>query len=220
MWRGGAAQVSRRACVGYAKAVTLRRNSAAAIAWIEENQLGRRNLTADQFAYFIGEKYNRLKKAHGGTGANQHTKPEENDDQPELPECFSDEVAVAPVEKEQRAQIAPFAKTAERVAIEHGVNQATVHRSADYSRAVNAIAPLPRDVPARDVQEPAGASAQIEHLEKSAERVAREHGVDERTVRRSADYSRAVNAIAEVAGDAAVCIDGIPLIKRDGSRFL
>ena len=71
---------------------------------------------------------------------------------------------MAPVEKEQRAQIAPFAKTAERVAIEHGVNQATVKRSADYSRAVNAI--------------------------------------------------------AEVAGDAAVCIDGIPLIKRDGSRFL
>lgn len=32
-----------------------------AIAWAEENQLGRRNLTADQFAYFIGRKYARLK---------------------------------------------------------------------------------------------------------------------------------------------------------------
>ena len=42
-------------------------------------------------------------------------------------------------------------------------------------------------------------SAQIEHIEKSAERVAREHGVGQATVRRSADYSRAVNAIAEVA---------------------
>ena len=37
----------------------------AAIAWIEDNQLGRRNLTADQFAYFIGRKYERAKKSEG-----------------------------------------------------------------------------------------------------------------------------------------------------------
>src|SRR6478752_6290523 len=29
----------------------------AAIAWIEDNQLGRRNLTQDQFAYYVGRKY-------------------------------------------------------------------------------------------------------------------------------------------------------------------
>jgi len=34
----------------------------AAIAWIEENQLGRRNLTADQFRYFLGRKYERAKR--------------------------------------------------------------------------------------------------------------------------------------------------------------
>lgn len=38
----------------------------AALAWIEDNQLGRRNLTPDQFAYFIGRKYNRTKSGHGG----------------------------------------------------------------------------------------------------------------------------------------------------------
>jgi N6-adenosine-specific RNA methylase IME4 len=37
-----------------------------AIAWIEDNQLGRRNLTADAFAYFIGRKYERRKAGHGG----------------------------------------------------------------------------------------------------------------------------------------------------------
>src|SRR4051812_37102970 len=40
------------------------------LEWIETNQLGRRNLTPDQFAYFIGRKYDRLKRAQGGTGAN------------------------------------------------------------------------------------------------------------------------------------------------------
>ena len=110
-------------------------------------QLGRRNLTADQFAYFIGRKYDRLKKAHGG---------------------------------ERPAR--PDTQTLDFLAVE------TV---------------LPREVPARNVQEPAGARSQNETLEKTAAKVALEHGVGERTVHRSADYSRAVNAIAEVAGDAA-----------------
>jgi hypothetical protein len=34
----------------------------AAIEWIETNQLGRRNLTPDQFSYFIGRKYDRAKR--------------------------------------------------------------------------------------------------------------------------------------------------------------
>ena len=102
--------------------------------------------------YFIGEKYNRLKKAHGG---------------------------------ERPAR--PDTQTLDLLAVETKAQ----------------IAPLPREALARDVQEPAGASGQNVHLEKTAAKVAVEHGVDERTVRRSADYSRAVNAIAEVAGDAA-----------------
>jgi N6-adenosine-specific RNA methylase IME4 len=53
-------------------------NREAAIAWIEDNQLGRRNLTADQFSYFIGRKYERIKRSHGGareaSGQNDHLK--------------------------------------------------------------------------------------------------------------------------------------------------
>lgn len=36
------------------------------IEWIISNQLGRRNLTADQMAYLRGEKYNRINKGWGG----------------------------------------------------------------------------------------------------------------------------------------------------------
>jgi N6-adenosine-specific RNA methylase IME4 len=38
----------------------------AAIVWVEENQLGRRNLTPDQFNYFIGQKFEREKRATAG----------------------------------------------------------------------------------------------------------------------------------------------------------
>jgi len=33
--------------------------------WIDSNQLGRRNLTKDQFTFILGRKYNRMKKAVG-----------------------------------------------------------------------------------------------------------------------------------------------------------
>jgi hypothetical protein len=45
------------------------RNPPKAIPWIEDDQLGRRNLTADRFTYFIGRKYEREKKVpHRPTG--------------------------------------------------------------------------------------------------------------------------------------------------------
>ena len=38
----------------------------AAMDWMDANQLGRRNLTRDQFTLLIGRRYNRAKKAAGG----------------------------------------------------------------------------------------------------------------------------------------------------------
>lgn len=61
-----------------------------------------RNITPDQFRYFLGWLYNRTKKAVGGTGANQH---------------------------KQRDQIDPSAKTADKLADDHGVSPATVKRA-------------------------------------------------------------------------------------------
>ena len=40
--------------------------------WMDANQLGRRNLSLDAFKLALGRRYNRTKKARGGTGANQH----------------------------------------------------------------------------------------------------------------------------------------------------
>lgn len=44
-----------------------------ALRWIDLNQLGRRNLTADQKKLLVGRWYNNTKPAQGGTGANQST---------------------------------------------------------------------------------------------------------------------------------------------------
>jgi hypothetical protein len=68
----------------------------------------RRNLTADQFAYFIGKKYDRLKKAHGG--AREASSQNEN------------------------------LKTEAKLVLDHGISRATVHRAAEFSRNVDAIA--------------------------------------------------------------------------------
>ena len=84
-------------------------NRAAAADWIDRNQLGRRNLTPDQMSLLRGRRYNRAKKAQGGTGANQY---------------------------KQRGQNDPPAKTAELLAKEHGVSPATIKRDAKFAEEV------------------------------------------------------------------------------------
>ncbi len=44
---------------------------ADALLWIDRNQLGRRNITAQQRMLIVGRLYNATKPAQGGTGANQ-----------------------------------------------------------------------------------------------------------------------------------------------------
>lgn len=81
-----------------------------AMDWMDANQLGRRNLTRDQFTLLIGRRYNRAKKAAGGRADRD----------------FSG------------AQIDP-PKTADRLATEHGVSPATVKRAGQFAEAVDAI---------------------------------------------------------------------------------
>ena len=50
-----------------------------ALDWTDANQLGRRNLTPDQRSIIRGRRYNRTKKAQGGTGANQYSQKLQND---------------------------------------------------------------------------------------------------------------------------------------------
>ncbi len=79
----------------------------AAFDWIDTNQLGRRNLTAEQFSLFLGRHYNRVKAAHGG---DRRSSPQVEDSKP---------------------------KTAERLASQYGVSRATVERAAKFAEAVD-----------------------------------------------------------------------------------
>jgi N6-adenosine-specific RNA methylase IME4 len=81
-----------------------------ALAWVEDNQLGRRNLTPDQFRYYLGRKYERAKKAQGGR-ADRDFSGRQND--------------------------AP--KTAQKIAQEHGTSPRTVERAADYANNLDEI---------------------------------------------------------------------------------
>lgn len=82
--------------------------------WMDANQLGRRNLTRDQFTLLIGRRYNRQKKAvTNAAGANQHS--------------------------EVGAQNDPQPKTADRLSADYGVSPATVKRAGQYAEAVEAI---------------------------------------------------------------------------------
>ncbi len=81
----------------------------AAIQWMIRNQLGRRNLTRDQFALFLGKLYNTEKAAHGG-------------------------------DRKSKGQNGPLIgtteTTAEKLAREHGVSPRTVKRAGQFAEAV------------------------------------------------------------------------------------
>ncbi len=81
-----------------------------AMDWMDANQLGRRNITPDQFTLLLGRRYNRAKKAHGGDRKSE----------------------------ESRDQIDPL-KTADKLAKEHGVSPATVKRAGQYAEAIATV---------------------------------------------------------------------------------
>ena len=88
-------------------------NRHEALTWICKNQLGRRNLTFQQKKYLIGRQYESEKaseKFHG----NQYIKVQSGG-----------------------GQNVHHQKTAERIADENGINEKTVRRAAEYSRAVD-----------------------------------------------------------------------------------
>ena len=89
-------------------------NRYEALAWICKNQLGRRNLTFQQKKYLIGKQYDSEKAAHGGDRKSEEVKS-----------------------SGQKAHLIADKKTAERIAEENGINEKTVRRAAQYSRAVD-----------------------------------------------------------------------------------
>jgi hypothetical protein len=83
-----------------------------AIEWIHENQLGRRNLTDNAFAYFLGKTHESRKRRSGGDHRSQDFKS---------------------------ATTAPLVDTAEGIAEEKGVSRRTVMNAAEFARNVDAI---------------------------------------------------------------------------------
>ncbi|MDD4984514.1 MAG: hypothetical protein PHQ43_01805 [Dehalococcoidales bacterium] len=78
--------------------------------WIDKNQLGRRNLTREEFTLIVGRRYNRRKITESFKG-NQYTKSGE-------------------------VQNDPHQSTAEIIAAEHGISPATVKRAGKFAEAV------------------------------------------------------------------------------------
>ncbi|MCD6459816.1 hypothetical protein J7L67_04015 [bacterium] len=83
----------------------------AAINWIIDNQLSRRNLSPNQAAYLRGKKYLAEKQTHGG----------------QLPK------------KGVVTVTTPFGKTRDKVARETGVSHKTITNDANYAQAVDKI---------------------------------------------------------------------------------
>jgi len=89
-------------------------NRQAAINWIINNQLGRRNLHPDQASYLRGKRYNAEKASVGGDRGNQYTVAKDQNDP--LPES-----------------------TADRLATEYKVSAPTVKRDGNYAAAIDTL---------------------------------------------------------------------------------
>lgn len=86
---------------------------AAALQWVINNQLGRRNLTDERRAYYRGKEYLNVKQAHGGDRKSEEVK----------------------------RQLLPLGTTAEQLAAKHGVSERTVKNDAAFAAAVDALPP-------------------------------------------------------------------------------
>ena len=87
----------------------------AVIVWICKNQLGRRNLTSQQFKYLMGQQYKAEKTAYGGDRKSDTAKSSYQNDNL--------------ISKE---------KTCERIANENGVSSASVIRAEQFANGVDA----------------------------------------------------------------------------------
>jgi hypothetical protein len=87
-------------------------NREAAKEWILRNQLGRRNLTPGEFNLYLGKLYNEQKQEHGG----------------DRKSSAQNEHLTGDTEA-----------TAEKLAREHGVSQATVRRAGELAESVETL---------------------------------------------------------------------------------
>jgi hypothetical protein len=94
----------------------------AAIQWVIDNQLGKRNLTDERRAYYRGKEYLNKKKTHGD--AKRLESPMD------FPSAQNEHLGE---------------KTAEKVAEKHGVSPATIKRDAEFADAVDQLPPKEKE---------------------------------------------------------------------------
>lgn len=99
-------------------------------SWIDDNQLGRRNLTPDAFALVLGRRYNRTKRQ----GARNDLVPSEATS-PHFEEKSND----AAVDEQGGSAQSPDTRTAAALAAAHGVSRATVERAGAFAEAVERL---------------------------------------------------------------------------------
>lgn len=87
----------------------------AALSWICDNQLGRRNLTPEQKKYLIGERLEAEKQTHGGNRKSELVKSSVQNEHLIFPE-----------------------KTSERIARETNTTVSYVRRAGEYAKGINA----------------------------------------------------------------------------------
>lgn len=87
------------------------------IVFICKNQMGRRNLTQEQWQYALGKRYEAEKKMHGGHGGNRFT-----------------------VQTAQNDQSVKTRDTSDAIANDIGTSRATVVRSGRFANGVDSIA--------------------------------------------------------------------------------
>jgi hypothetical protein len=93
--------------------------------WIDRNQLGRRNLSRQDYKLLLGRRYNRAKKQHGG-------------------------------EREASGQNVHLPKTSERIAKEHAVDEKTVRRAGKFQEAAAKLG-IEKDIASGQVKATAAA---------------------------------------------------------------
>jgi hypothetical protein len=114
---------------------------AAAIDWMIANQLGRRNLSAEQVSYLRGKQYQQERQVvtnpDGVGGKSGKIVADQNDpQQSNFDEIIGDQGGITMDRNDVQLQ----KSTASRLAKEHGVSEGTIKRDAKYAEAVNAIA--------------------------------------------------------------------------------
>jgi hypothetical protein len=99
--------------------------------WIDRNQLGRRNLSKQDYKLLLGRRYNRAKKSQGAPEGNQN-------------------------HSDNKVEKVTTLKTAERLAKEHGVTEKTVRNAGKFQEAAAKLG-IEKDIAAGKVKAPEAA---------------------------------------------------------------